>query len=177
MTDTTASAPGETPPPAPNDPRCPRWVKIVLGLSLAVNLAIAGLVAGAVLRGKPMGEGRSGMGYAAPYVIALPKEDRRAVFGAIRSDAALPKRDARRAQYARMTEALRADPFDRARVQAILSEQGQAVARIQDAAQTAWLATVAEMSLPERIAYVEKVEKVLRRGGRGGRHYKDRERD
>lgn len=164
---------------APNAARCPRWVKIVLGLSLAVNLAIAGVVAGIMLRGVPMGDGRTGMGYAAPYVIALPHEARRAVFRAIRSDETLPERGTRRAQYALMIDALRADPFDSTRVQAILAGQGQAVARIQDVAQGAWLAAVAQMSLPERIAYIEKVEDVLRRGpghsGRPGR--KDGDRD
>jgi hypothetical protein len=44
------------------------------------------------------------------------------------------------------------------------------VARIQDVAQTAWLAAVADMSLPERIAYIGEIEDVLRRGPGRPRH-------
>ena len=147
--------------------RCPRWLKIVLGLSLAFNLAIAGAVAGFLLRGGPPRDGPTGMGYAAPYVIALPRDVRREVFGAIRSDESLPKRSGRRAHYADMIEALRVEPFDRDRVQAILTRQGREAARIQDASQAAWLSAVAEMNAAERSAYVARIEEVLQRGKRG----------
>ncbi|WP_223420730.1 periplasmic heavy metal sensor [Tateyamaria pelophila] len=156
MTDSTAS-----------ETRCPRWLKILLGLSLALNFVIAGVVAGLMLRGGPPREGPSGMGYAAPYVIALPRDVRRDVFGAIRADESLPKRSARRARYADMIEALRAEPFDRDRVQAILRRQGSEVGRIQDASQAAWLSAVTEMDAAERSAYVARIEEVLERGRRG----------
>lgn len=153
--------------PTPNTTRCPRWVKILLSLSLAANLAIVGVVAGFLMRAAPMRNGPTGMGYAAPYVIALPREARREIFDAIRSDDALPKRSARRAHYSEMIEALRADPFDRSRVEAILTRQSNGVAQIQDVSQVVWLSAVAEMDAAERATYVERVEDVLKRGKRG----------
>lgn len=152
--------------PTPLTARCPRWVKIALGLSLALNLAIAGVVVGFMMRAAPLRDGHTGMGYAAPYVIALPREARREVFGAIRSNEAVPKRSARRAQYAEMIDALGADPFDRDRVQAILVRQGSAVAQIQDVSQAAWLTAVSEMDAAERSKYIKRIENVLRRGKR-----------
>lgn len=152
--------------PTSTTTRCPRWVKIVLGLSLALNLAIAGAVAGFAMRAAPMRDGHTGMGYAAPYVIALPREARRDVFGAIRSNEALPKRSVRRAHYVEMIDALRAEPFVQGRVEAILSRQSTGVAQIQDVSQAAWLSAVTEMDAAERAAYVERVENVLKRGKR-----------
>lgn len=153
--------------PEPNAARCPRWVKAVLALSLAVNLAIAGAVAGFFLRDGPMRDSRTAMGYAAPYIIALPREARRSVFDTIRSDDALPNRRDRRAQYAEMVQALRSDPFDAETVRTILTRQWQSVGAVQSVSQSAWLAAVSDMDVQTRAAYAERVEEVLRRGPRG----------
>ena len=89
--------------PQPNGPLKPdrRWVKVALALSLAINLAIAGLVAGAMLReGGPMQNrmmtGDLGFG---PFTDALSKDDRAELRNAFL--AATPDmRDARRAMRA-----------------------------------------------------------------------------
>ncbi|MEL6619791.1 MAG: periplasmic heavy metal sensor [Pseudomonadota bacterium] len=146
--------------------RCPIWVRVVLGLSLALNLLIIGLVAGFVLRGGPVASNGGGLSYAAPYIIALDRSDRRAVLAAIRSDPTLPDRRARRAQFAEMLTALRADPIDIAQVQAILDRQARATSRVQAVAQATWLARVQEMSVADRRAYADGVENVLKRGPR-----------
>ena len=147
--------------------RSPLWVKILLALSLAVNLAVAGLVAGFVLRGGPLGGKGPGVGYAMPYVIALPKEDRRAVFGAVRNDPDLPGRGARRAAYREMVELLAADTFDVEAVRAVLARQAGDVGQVQAVAQAAWLDKVAAMSTGERQAYAQRVQEVVSKGGRG----------
>ena len=149
--------------------RCPTWIKIVLGLSLALNLAIVGLVAGVALRSGPPGGRTPAMGYALPYVIALPREDRRAVFDAVRQDKSLPDRRARRADYAAMMEALQAAPFDRDAVQTILARQGEGGARVQRAAQAQWLDVVETMSQDERVEYVQRIQDVLKRGRKNKR--------
>lgn len=156
--------PGSSPPVRT---RCPVWVRVVLGLSLALNLAIAGLVAGFVLRGGPVARSGGGLGYAVPYIVALEREDRRAVFGAIRSDRALPDRRARRAQFDDMLTALRADPMDAARVADILDAQARATSQVQAVAQATWLARVQAMDVTQRRAYADAVERVLERGPRG----------
>ena len=73
-------------------------VKWALGISLALNLLVAGAIGGAIFR--HMGEGpdtrqRGGQGahsYGAPYVQALPRAQRRALREEIRE---LPKTQAR----------------------------------------------------------------------------------
>jgi hypothetical protein len=137
--------------------RCPLWVKIVLAVSLAGNLAVVGLVAGAALRGGPFVERGPSMGYAMPYVVALPREARREVFGAVRTNDDLPDRRARRA--------LEATPFDIAAVEAVLERQGAGAARVQATAQAAWLDVVARLSDDERIAYTARIEETLKRRG------------
>ncbi|MEM7630561.1 MAG: periplasmic heavy metal sensor [Pseudomonadota bacterium] len=148
--------------------RSPLWVKVLLALSLAINLAIAGLVAGLVLRGDgPLRGTGPGLSYALPYIIALEREDRRAVMGEVRSTPDLPNRRSRRAQFDDMLVALRSEPLDRAAIRAVLARQADGVARVQDVAQEAWLDRIAAMSLAERQAYADAVEDVLKKGPPG----------
>ncbi|MEO9574559.1 MAG: periplasmic heavy metal sensor [Tateyamaria sp.] len=146
--------------------RCPLWVKIVLALSLALNLCIAGLVAGFVLRGGPMAGRAPAMGYAMPYVLALPRDLRRDVFGAVRNDDSLPDRRARREEYRDMIKALKVTPFDATAVEAVLLRQGDGVSRVQAAAQAAWLEAVSGLSDEERAAYTDRMQEALNRNGR-----------
>ncbi|MEO0402865.1 MAG: periplasmic heavy metal sensor [Pseudomonadota bacterium] len=143
--------------------RCPWWVKILLALSLALNLGIAGMVAGVAISGGPMGGQGPAVGYAMPYLVALPKEQRRAVFKTVRNDKTLPDRRARRADYSDMMTALAAEPFERAAVEAILSRQADGVDRVQSVAQSQWLDLVAEMPAQERADYIERIKEVLER--------------
>ena len=146
--------------------RCPLWIKIVLALSLAVNLCIAGLVAGVILRGGPLAGRAPAMGYAMPYVLALPRDLRREVFGAVRNDDSLPDRRARREEYRDMINAMRATPFDVAAVEAVLLRQAEGVSRVQAAGQAAWLEAVTSLSDDERAAYSQRMEEALKRNGR-----------
>lgn len=145
--------------------RCPLWIKIVLALSLALNLAIAGLVAGFALRGAPMAGRTPAVGYAMPYVLALPRDLRRDVFGAVRNNPDLPDRRARRGAYRDMIRALETTPFDLRAVEAVLSRQAAGVTQVQAVAQRAWLDAVARLSDAERLAYTQRMEEALDRGG------------
>lgn len=147
--------------------RSPLWVKILLAVSLSINLAVLGLVGGIALRGGPLGGKGPGMGYAMPYVLALPKEERRDIFGAVRNNPDLPGRGARRAAYRDMVDLLSADNFDRAAVESVLARQAGSVSQVQAVAQAAWLDKVAAMSTEERQAFAERLEEVVARGGRG----------
>lgn len=149
-----------------------RW-KIVLGLSLAMNLLFVGLIAGAVWRNG--GEGpRSFKGgpelqsYAAPYVRALPRAERRALHQSIRAAHPRLGREARRAVYAQMLAALRADPFDAAAIQTILDEQRTAILGLQEAAQTQWMRAISDMTPEARAAYADRLQEVIEKAGRRG---------
>jgi len=145
--------------------RCPTWVKIVLGLSLAINLAIVGLVGGFVLSGGPMGGKGPRMGYAMPYVLALPKEDRRAIFRALRENPDLPGRGERRAAYREMVVVLKADTFDPAGAKGVLERHARGVEQVQQVAQGEWLNRVSAMSIEDRRSYALQVEEMVAKGG------------
>lgn len=129
----TSDAPQKTAAPAPIPPRSPLWMRIALALSLAVNLSVAGVVAGALIRPAPeraAAVARSaGLG---PWGPAFAREDRAALRRADqrtrRMDQAELARTAR-ADRAAIAAALRADPFDPEAVRQINARvlaQGQA---------------------------------------------------
>ncbi|MEO9684136.1 MAG: periplasmic heavy metal sensor [Tateyamaria sp.] len=145
--------------------RGPAWVKVLLAVSLGLNLAVAGVVAGFVLRGGPQDARRANMGYATPYVLALPRELRREVFGKVRRDGTVPDRSARRANYTAMINALSATPFDANAVQIVLDRQSDGASRAQAAGQTAWLEVVTGFDDAERANYVTRMKEEMSRKG------------
>ncbi len=101
-------------------------MKIALALSVALNLLVAGVLAGAALRGGPPRE----LGFG-PFAAALTEDDRAALKREFR--ARMPDlREMRRGQRAAMAgvlAALRADPFDPA---ALAAAMDGAAARMGD---------------------------------------------
>lgn len=147
----------------------PRGFKILLGVSLAFNLVVLGLVAGAALRDDPPRRGGGGGGsvsYARPYLQALPPEDRRTIFAATRPlEGEKGGRAARRALYNEVTEILRSETFDREAVKAVLSKQTDVTLGLQQAAQAHWLDLIEEMGLQERRDYADTVDEIVQRRG------------
>ena len=147
-----------------------RWVKVLLGLSLAVNLAVAGMVAGIALRHDGGGERSDRVAYlaafGAPYMRALPRDDRRALLRSLRSGEGgpLPDSAARRAMFHEVVEVLRARPFEPQALAEAVSRQAEASVAAQRRLQGAWLGVVAAMSQEERMAYADAVEALLDRG-------------
>lgn len=151
----------------------PRKFKILLGLSLALNLAVAGVVVGAFVRNGPHGGPHGGsskgprsagqINYAMPYLSALPREDRRALFEAARGQGKQPGHAQRRALYQDMIAALEAEVFDRVAVEAVLKNQADATLQIQADTQAEWVNVIEAMSFDERRAYAAKVKEILSR--------------
>jgi uncharacterized membrane protein len=159
-------------PPVPPEPprRSGRGVKIALAVSLALNLAVAGLVGGAIL-------GRSGPGEApairalglGPFALALPRERRDEVRGRIEAD--MPRLRAERSEIGRslreVQRALLAEPFDRAAAAQALARSREATLALQSAGHAALLDTLEAMSAEERAALAQGLGRALRRmGGR-----------
>lgn len=147
--------------------RAPRWMRIAFGVSLALNLAVVGVLAGTFARfGGPPSRGPGMISYATPYIRALPREAQHEIFRSVRQQ--LPKdvfsRKAGRLLYAEMIEALKANPFDPVRVQAILDRQNTTAVTVQSAAHKAWLAHVVAMSPEDRAAYANNVSEEMRHG-------------
>jgi hypothetical protein len=155
----------------PLPPRGGRGLKIALGLSLAVNLLILGLVVGAILA---VGPGRSGdddprlrtLGLG-PFAIALPREDRQAVTDRIDRDALRAERRALGLSLVQLREAMLAEPFDRAAAEAALARSRAAAEAAQGHGHAALLDHIETMSAAERVELVERLGRALRRmGGR-----------
>lgn len=137
-----------------------RLMKAVLVLSLALNLLVLGAIGGALWRhggfGPPGKDGRPGArSYAAPYMQALPPEQRRELHRQMRAERPRQSAEDRQAAYRQMLEALRAEPFDRAAAEAVLAAQGRAAQQGLETSHALWLAQVAKMDAPARRAYAD----------------------
>lgn len=149
--------------------RVGRGVKIALGLSLAVNLLVLGLVVGAILS---VGPGRSGgddprlrsLGLG-PFAIALSREDRAAVIDRIDRDALRQNRRALGLGLVQLRAALVAEPFDRAAAEAALLRARGAAAALQGQGHRAVLDQVEMMSAADRAELADRLGRALRRMG------------
>lgn len=139
------------------------WVRIALIASLALNLLIAGLVAGAMFRGPGGGHMREmadGDGFRA-LAWAMPNEhrrslgrelfERRAEFGATR--------DQMNAAREALAKALIAEPFDLKSVEAAFANQKLILNEIADEGYKAVVARIGQMSAENRAEYAENLNK------------------
>lgn len=166
----------DTPPPGASPPVAPppvapvgnRGLRIALALSVALNLAVVGVVAGALWRaggdGRPSAALRD-LGFG-PFAAALTDEDRRA----LRRDflrRAPDLRAARAEMRAEMTEVLavlRADPFAPDRLRQALD---QATARTADRmalGRGLLFDHIAAMTPEARRAFADRLERAMTRG-------------
>jgi uncharacterized membrane protein len=163
----TAQAP--LPPVTP--PGAPRWMKILLALSLAANLAIAGIVGGALLHGardRAAPEVRD-IGFG-PFTEALSPEDRRELRRAFMADGDNPREMRRqmRADFGRLLDILRTDPFDETALRTALDQfQLRSQERV-DLGARLLQARINAMSPAERAAFADRLEQMLARGPRRG---------
>ena len=146
-----------------------RWIMPVLLASLAVNLMIAGLVAGSFL--SPDGPRKGGEDRRAirgvlgePFFQALPAKDRRAMVRDIvaNRDRIREGREALRGRVAGFLDALRAEAFDRAEVERLLGEQRRAAIARQAFGETLLLDRLEGMTAEERSAYADALEDRLK---------------
>lgn len=153
-------------------PRTRRWVKIALAVSLALNLAVIGMIAGAFLGTGAMGE-RGGSQQAlralglGPFARALSRQDRMELRGRILSSG-VELREERRAigRSLRAVEAaLRAEPFDRAAVEEAFTRSRGLVVSLQEMGHAALLDQIETMDAAERAALADGLARAMRRVG------------
>lgn len=160
--------PATRPGPAPRDPS--RWLRRALLASVAVNLLVIGTVAGVVLshgdRDDRQARAERGAGFGR-YVRALDPADRAALREAYRAgagrDAIAAHRAGHRADHAALLAAVRSDPFDRAAVEGIFEGQ---IARMTEGmmrGQGLLVDRIAAMSVGERAAFADRLERMARR--------------
>lgn len=146
------------------EPRhAPRWMKILLGVSLALNFMVLGVVLGAMVFGGPRdaarGTERAG-GLSTALMRALPEDDQRALRRALRADqdALRAGRAEVRAARRDMVMALRQEPFDPNAFAAALETQRAFGQVMMDLGQGALLERIASMSPAARAEYADRLE-------------------
>lgn len=146
------------------------WLRIVLGVSLALNFLVLGLAGGAMLRfGGPDGMRPPPRSIGAILFRELPRADRRALWSGSKNIHA--DRYARqKADALVLGAALRVSPFDEAAVATLLGEHAMRRAGLYGSLQQAWLTRVSAMSEAERGAYADRLETALDRSWIGRRH-------
>lgn len=141
------------------------WIKVVLFTSLAINLAVAGLTLGAVLRRDGMAERQHSRGSSigGPYTAALTREDRRAIWQDMRAlqGEGRPSRAEVQAEFDDVVAALRAEPYDPAEVRSIIERQFQAGIERQQLGQRLLLARIDTMSPAERAGFADRLAERL----------------
>lgn len=170
MDDLTAKNDAATPPP-PGPRSANRGIRIALAVSVALNLAVAGLVAGIVLTGGP---GRHGefmvrdMGFG-PFDSALRPQDREALRSAIRERLGDigAARERMQEDVSGVLAALKAEPFDPAALTAAMGRQSDHLGERLKFGSTLIRDYLLTLSDADRRDLAERLEDRLRRG-RGG---------
>jgi uncharacterized membrane protein len=147
----------------------PRWMKILLAVSLALNFLVLGVVLGAVAFGGLRDGSRDAdrANLSTLLLRALPEADQRALRRALRGDREEMRASRQEARAARsdMVVALRQDPFDETAFAAALETQREIGQSIMAVGQGALVAHVGTMSQAERVAYADRLEALNTRRG------------
>ena len=156
----------DTDPSTRTPPRSGRGLRIAFAVSLALNLAVAGLVAGAFLRDGPPHGGRDfGMG---PLSEALSRDDRRAMRAAFldRYPGLRADRGAMREDVQVLLGTLRADPFDPMALDDALAAIARRNGELLATGQELLAARIKAMDPDDRAAFADRLEKKLPRAGK-----------
>lgn len=148
-----------------------RWLRIALAVSVAINLCVAGVVAGAWLRdGPPRGGGVRDVGFG-PYAAGLTEDDRAALRRALiaRGPDLRAARMAMRDDMAAVVAALRADPFDAAAMAAAMERGTTRLAEFAGLGRSLLVEHAAAMTPEARAAFADRLETAATRRGPPGR--------
>lgn len=148
-------------------PATARGVKIALALSVALNLAVAGLAVGAWLGDGPHRGMPRDMSFG-PFSEALDDDDRRAIRKTLmaRLGEFREQRDAARAEFDTLLGALRADPFDAAALKAALAALEARNAERLELGRSLIETRLIEMTPEERAEFADRLEKGLKHRGK-----------
>ncbi len=147
------------------DPTVPRqrpiW-RIVLVLSLALNLAVVGLVAGFALRDGKNGPPRGVELSLGPIGQALTPDDRQAIMRSLRDNREVraPRGDGARGGIEVVLVVLNTEPFDPDAFLESLKQPDTRQAKLREALREALTLRVTEMSPAERAAFRDRLQDI-----------------
>lgn len=146
-----------------------KGVRIALAISVALNLAVAGLFAGSLLKEHDGPRDVREIGFG-PFSEALSRDDRKALRRALL--ARMPEmRQARQeaGQDAQtLLAVLRAEPFDPAQLAAVLEAQRARMAGRFEVGQGLMRDLLVAMTPEARRAFADRLETRLQKGGKAG---------
>lgn len=143
----------------PDDPVRPRrWLRWLLIVSLACNLAVAGLVIGVAIKFRD-GPPRAFDLSIGPLARALDREDRKWMMAELATAYELrPRSDAdREAEALALAEVMRREPFDAAAFATAVTTMAGRAEDLQRAAQDVLVARIASMTPEERRALADRL--------------------
>lgn len=144
------------------------WVRWVLAGSLALNLLVAGLVAGAFLRGDAPGRSMRLDLSIFPYTQAFAPEDRAALLRDWRARGPAPREIAaqRQAEQRAVLAALRAEPFAPAALEAAMAARLEQAQVHQALGQAILVERLRALDSAARLQYADRLEEAIARGPR-----------
>ena len=165
MTDIPKTPVGPVQPPG-----APRWMKVLLAVSLALNLGVLGLVGGAALRGAG-DRGRPDVrdiGFG-PFSDALSPQDRQELRRAFLRDGGNPREMRRlmRSEVGTLLQVLRTEPLQEAELRAAFSQFQQRGQERLELGQRLLADRIIAMSPDDRARFADRLEEVVARGGPG----------
>jgi len=138
----------------------PRWIKIALIVSLAVNLGIAGVIGGAVLRAHDaMRNNIEAPEGVAMLARAMPAQHQRALRHdmRMRRGELRPDREELRSLRNRFVVALRAEPFDIDAVNGVFADQREMLSNMTAAGHDSVIEQIRKMSPQDREKYIRRL--------------------
>ena len=151
-------------------------LRVLLIVSLGLNLLIAGVLVGGVSKGKhfsPKGNLDISVG---PFSRAFDEDDRRAIRDDLRSRMTeFPSPSEQAAAMQNLVAAMRAEPLDEETLTSAFSAQREQAARAMELGQDVVLERLREMTADERAEFVDRLLRDSDR--RFDRDHKDRDGD
>lgn len=148
-------------PKVEKSPRARMWVRILLAVSLALNLLFIGLAVGAAARfGGPDGR-RPPPSVGAALIRALPSDHRRELRDEIRTHRSADRREQGRAEAQAIAEVLMAPRFDPDALAELAGRQLDRHHGRLAKMQGAWLERVKAMSAEDRHAYAARLQEIM----------------
>jgi uncharacterized membrane protein len=148
-----------------------RWVKPLLIISLAINLAVAGLVVGAVFGDKRHSRNDSAIaGGMRPYLSALPEAKRPMVRQKLQANRETLKMSRKRMREASQTirHAIAADPFEAEALKRAFAGQRSLYNGLAEGSHDALVDIIGTMTDAERVAFLDRLKKFRRKPGPDG---------
>jgi len=136
------------------------WLRILVIVSLTLNLLFIGLVAGTFARvGPPMPPPPPSVGAA--MFKAMPPDDRKEIRERMRGTRDMHRDERHASEAEAVLAALSAEPFDAEALRQVVLSQAQSRFEEISAAQSDWVDRVAGMSDSEREAFVGRMQQII----------------